>query len=306
MDVDIIAEGLMFPEGPIALPDGSVVLVEILGGTLTRLWGDGKTEVIANLGGGPNGAALGPDGAVYVCNNGGFEWSRGPKGEVIIIGHTPADYEGGRIERVDLDTGKSERVYTHCDGRMLRGPNDIVFDRTGGFWFTDLGKNDAATRDLSGLYYAKPDGSHIDQPVKNGLSFNGAGLSPDETTLYVADTLSARLWAYDLESPGVLKQRPGRHNPARLVATIPGDVWVDSLAVTEAGNVCVATLMNGGITTVTPAGETRHTPTPDPYTTNICFGGEDRRTAYITLSISGRMARVRWPEPGLALNFNPY
>src|SRR5580698_2711793 len=109
MHIDIIGEGFLFPEGPIAFPDGSVVFVEILRGTLTRAWGDGKSEVIATVGGGPNGAALGPDGAVYITNNGGFEWSRGPGGEIVIVGTEPADYEGGRIERVDLATGKSER-----------------------------------------------------------------------------------------------------------------------------------------------------------------------------------------------------
>ncbi|MDB5446461.1 MAG: gluconolaconase, partial [Phenylobacterium sp.] len=168
------------------------------------------------------------------------------------------------------------------------------------------GKNDHQTRDLSRLFYATPDGKRIEQAVGHGLSYNGAGLSPDEQTLYVADTLSARLWAFDLAGPGVMKEPASRHSAGRLLATIPGQVWVDSLAVTEAGKVCVATLMNGGITTVTPAGATSHTAMPDAFVTNICFGGEDRRTAYITLSTTGRIARVRWPEPGLALNFNPY
>jgi gluconolactonase len=69
-----IASGLQFPEGPIWCSDGSVLLVEIRRGTLTRVHPDGRKEVVAECGGGPNGAAVGPDGAIYVTNNGGFEW----------------------------------------------------------------------------------------------------------------------------------------------------------------------------------------------------------------------------------------
>src|SRR4026209_1882410 len=69
-----ITSGLMFPEGPVAMPDGSVILVEIASETLTRVTPDGKQHIIAKLGGGPNGAAMGPNGKLYVCNNGGFNW----------------------------------------------------------------------------------------------------------------------------------------------------------------------------------------------------------------------------------------
>ena len=158
MDFEVVAEGLQFPEGPIAMPDGSIVLVEIARGTLTRVW-NGRTEVIADLGGGPNGAALGPDGAVYVCNNGGLEW-RVANGLRVPV-RAAADYTTGRIERVDLATGRFERLYESFDGERLGGPNDIVFDRSGGFWFTDLGKSFARQRDHSSLYYARPDGSHL-------------------------------------------------------------------------------------------------------------------------------------------------
>src|SRR6185369_3413209 len=68
--IEILAEGLLFPEGPVAMADGSVILVEIARGTLSRVR-SGRIEVVADLGGGPNGAALGPDGAMYICNNGG-------------------------------------------------------------------------------------------------------------------------------------------------------------------------------------------------------------------------------------------
>src|SRR5271166_5681857 len=102
MEIELVAAGLKFPEGPIAMADGSVILVEIQRGTLSRITPDGTVSVVAALGGGPNGAAIGPDGAVYVCNNGGFEWHEA--GGLTIPGHSPADYAGGSIQRVDLAT----------------------------------------------------------------------------------------------------------------------------------------------------------------------------------------------------------
>jgi len=66
-EVRIIASGLEFPEGPVALPDGSVLVTEIAAGTLAKVFPDGSIEHIAHLGGGPNGAAIGPDGAGWVC-----------------------------------------------------------------------------------------------------------------------------------------------------------------------------------------------------------------------------------------------
>lgn len=300
MDFEVLAEGLLFPEGPIALADGSIVLVESARGTLTRVW-RGRTEVIADLGDGPNGAALGPDGAVYVCNNGGFEW-RQIHGLLVPV-RASADYKTGRIERVDLATGRFERVYESFEGERLSGPNDIVFDRTGGFWFTDIGKIFARHRDHGGLFYARPDGSHLHRAVYPAVSFNGVGLSPDESVVYCNDTETQKLWAFDIVEPGKLAPFAFARR-GRVVCTLPGHQLLDSLAVEANGNVCAATLLNGGITVFAPDGSFEHIALPDPFTTNICFGGADLRDAYITLSGTGKLVKARWPRPGLPLNFS--
>jgi len=292
-----ITSGLRFPEGPIAMPDGSVVLVEIERGTLSRVAPDGAISVVAELGGGPNGAAMGPDGAVYVCNNGGFKWQEA-NGMLAPAG-TPDDYSGGRIERVELDTGKVDVLYRECDGLPLNGPNDIVFDAEGGMWFTDLGKSYDTYKDHGAIYYAKPDGSFISRQLTHRETPNGIGLSPDGKTVYFAETITGRVWAFNITAPGVL-------DPAsqRLVVGLPGFQLFDSLAVDGAGNICVATLVNGGITIVSPDGaNVRHVPTGEMFTTNICFGGDDLRTAFITLSGTGRLVAMEWDTPGLALNF---
>lgn len=303
--MDILASGLRFPEGPIALEDGGVLLVEIERQSLTRVGADGRVSVVAELPGGPNGAALGPDGAVFVCNNGGFMWMDRPETGLRPHG-TPPDYAGGRIERVDLRSGRVETLYDSCDGHRLNGPNDLVFDRHGGFWFTDFGKMRERDIDRGAVYYALADGSAIRQVVFPLFTPNGVGLSPAEDRLYVAETYTNRIWAFDVVAPGEIARRPFPPSPngGEVIYAPGGYQAFDSLAVDEAGRLCVATIYNGGITIIDPAtGAGRHVPMPDPLTTNICFGGEDGHTAYVTLSSTGRLARLNWDAAGLPLNF---
>ena len=299
MDVTVMTQGLAFPEGPVALSDGAVLVVEIQRGTLTRVAEDGTQLIVAELGGGPNGAALGPDGHCYICNNGGSEWHEGRDGRVFP-GEQPANYTGGRIERVDLKTGAVETLYEACNGERLKGPNDLVFDQTGGFWFTDHGKTSPRTRDRTGVFYAAADGSRIEEVIFPMEAPNGIGLSPDEKTLYVAETPTGRLWAYAIASPGALDV----DIPRRMLAQRPDFHMFDSLAVDASGNVCVATLITGGITSHSPDGSAvEFFAMPDVLTTNIAFGGEDLQTAYITLSSTGKLIKATWPTPGLRLNF---
>ncbi len=307
-----IASGLAFPEGPIALDDGSLLVVEIAGERLTRIAKDGRKQEIAKLPGGPNGAAIGPDGACYVCNNGGSFAYREVDG-LLFPGPTPPSHQGGSIDRVDLATGKVETLYTHCGDVKLVGPNDIVFDAAGGFWFTDHG----ATRDhhrvrlVTGVFYAKPDGSAIREALFPLDAPNGIGLSPDGSKLYVAETFTGRVWQFDVGAPGEIVPGPTLwppHGGALLAGpghASPGGISLfDSLAVDGEGYVNVATLLNGGITMISPDGATvDHIATGDPLTTNLCFGGTGGRTAYLTLSGTGRIASMEWPRAGLRLAY---
>jgi gluconolactonase len=301
----VVASGLDFPEGPIAMPDGSVVLVEIKRGTLSRVHPDGSIDVIAHLGGGPNGAAIGPDGAAYVCNNGGFAWH-----DVMgftIPGNQPDDYSGGRIERVDLTTGEASVVYASCDGRPLRGPNDLVFDSSGGFWFTDHGKIRDRDRDHGGIYYARPDGSSIVEVQYPADAPNGIGLSPDGSTLYYAETYTGRVYQRRVVGPGEI-EATNALDPSVVLVGLPGAMLLDSLAVDAEGNIAVGTLgATPGITVIAPDGTWHLVPVPvdwfDPLVTNICFGGPDLTTAYWTCSSTGRLLAGDWPHAGLTLAF---
>ena len=89
-----------------------------------------------------------------------------------------------------------------------------------------------------------------------------------------------------------------------MIHNLPGYQLLDSLAVEAGGKVCVATIINGGITAFDPDGSTEHYPFPDLITTNICFGGDDMRTAWVTCSSTGKLFKARWPRSGLKLNFN--
>ncbi len=298
MDWTIIAQGLRFPEGPVAMPDGSVILVEIEAGRIIRIGDDGIRETVAEPGGGPNGLAIGPDGKLYCCNNGGFEWVE--EGGLLMPRGTPDDYTGGRIERIDIGSGTVETLYTESATAPLRGPNDLVFDAHGGFWFTDHGKTRERSRDITGVFYARADGSECREVIFPMENPNGIGLSPDGTTLFVAETFTCKLRAFEIVEPGVVAPSHGPGGHSSFVYSPGGFAWFDSLGVEADGNVCVATIGQGGISVVAPSGDlVEFVATDDPFTTNICWGGEDRRTAWVTLSGTGRLARATWPRAGL-------
>src|SRR5271156_1500662 len=226
----VIAEGLEFPEGPVGLGDGSWLVVEIKGGTLKKIRPGGEVTTIADVGCGPNGAAIGPDGNCYITNNGGHRWANTPAGPVPA--GVPENYTGGKIQRVSLQTGRVEDLYTHHENGQLTSPNDLVFDRWGGFWFTDSGKNSGRSRFFGSVCYAKPDGSFIKERIFPMIAPNGIGLSPLGDLLYVAETTTSRLWSFEVTGPGEVSKG---HGPAphggKLVCNVGGYRLLDSLAV---------------------------------------------------------------------------
>ncbi|MDM0021830.1 SMP-30/gluconolactonase/LRE family protein [Variovorax saccharolyticus] len=295
----VIAEDLWFPEGPVWLGDGSLLVVEIRRQTLTRIWLDGRKEIIAHLGGGPNGAAFDGGRYCYVANSGGFAFVQRPAGGWMSAG-TPADYVTGSIQRVDIETGKFEVLYDTVGGNQIRGPNDIVLDGEGGFWFTDPGKTRHRDWDRGSVCYAKTDGSMAREVIFPIHKPNGIGLSPDRKTLYVAETDSARLWAWDLKGPGELaapaKASIDSPHGSRLVYGWPTFARFDSLAIEDSGNICVATLDRGGVTVCSPEGGlVEFVPVDgDTHITNLCFAGSDMTKAYVTQSYAGRLVEIDW------------
>ena len=303
LELQVVGTGLGFPEGPIAMSDGSLLVVEIRAKRLARMTADGDYSIVAQMDGGPNGAAIGPDGAVFICNNGGMAFIDLPDGTGIPVG-VAQDYVGGSIQRVDLATGAIATLYTNCDGRPLNSPNDLVFDRHGGFWFTDMGRTTSHGHDEGFVYYARADGSSI-RMIRGGMhSPNGIGLSPAGDRVYIAETVTSRVWCHDIVAPGEIAPSGNIWTPGDILGPLPGYQLLDSLAVEQDGDICVATLIRGGITVFAADGSTTtHIPVPDLATTNICFGGADMRDAWITASSTGTLYRARWPRPGLKLAY---
>ena len=314
----VVASGLRFPEGPVALSDGGCLVVELERRSLTHIDPAGKVEPVAILGGSPNGAAIGPDGRCYVCNNGGLKFASDPKLGLWPVG-LAEDYQGGSIDVVDLKTGRLERLYQRHEHGPLLAPNDLVFDAHGGMWFTDIGHREARSAKHGGVYYARADGSLIREVIYPLTGPNGVGLSPDGRTLYVAETVTARVWAFEITAPGEIRRLypPGGFpdpsnghivlagaSHGRLLHASADLQLFDSLAVDAEGYVCVGTLVKGGITAISPdSSVVEKVPLPDPKATNICFGGPGLRTAYVTLSSCGELIAFEWMRQGLRLNY---
>jgi len=296
MNGTVIATGLEFPEGPVWNRDGSLYVTEIRGGQIRRIAADGTTSVFARTGGGPNGAALGPDGVLYVTNNGGFNWHNSmPIGPAL-------DYEGGRIERIDKN-GHIQRLYTSCEGQQLSAPNDLVFDAEGNFYFTDPIHRNPNLRETPGtptkrqgnIYYASPNGKHIHRVATNLQHPNGIGLTPDGKTLVVAQTFVGNVIAFPILSPGQVGEQ-------RVFGTLPAGTFPDSLCLDEEGYVLVAGILSGGTVVFAPDGKLdRVIPSEDKVVTNVAFGGPAFTTLYITESGLGRVVTHEWSRRGLVL-----
>ena len=329
MEMRFVAENLDFPGGLLVLDDGDVLVAEVSGGVLTRIRADGTRSEFARTGGAPTAAALGPDRAIYVCNNGTPRAVREklPDGRTAYrpprAGEVPA--AGGQIQRVGAN-GEVSTVYRECEGRPLMAPANLVFDRQGNFYFSDMGAfagplrdsgvsteskhlsvlrmaGDVARRPGGSIYYASPDGRMITEILHPMVAPNGVALSPDEMTLYVGESGTGRVWAFEVPAPGRVGKR-------RCLGVVPGRrplnfSWCEGLTVDALGDVLAATVVNGGITTFSPhGGEIEHVATGDPLTSNLCFGGPDGRTLFVTLGGTGRLvAYEAWPTVGHKLNF---
>ena len=190
---EALAEGLEFPEGPLYVGGGVVVFTQIRGQQLSR-YADRRVETIARTGGGANGATLGPDGAFYVANNGGL--CAAPGGPWLAEDQIP-----GRIQRVTAD-GQVSDVASQLPGAPPHRPNDLCFGPDGLLYFTDPHN----WEDLANLKPGRVNRTDLDGNVEQLAEVerfpNGIGFGLDNR-LYVAESVTQRVWVYDWRPEGL-------------------------------------------------------------------------------------------------------
>jgi gluconolactonase len=266
---DVLAKGLRFPEGPV-WRDGSVVFTEIAGGVVSKWEPDGGVSPVATTGGGPNGAAAGPEGSLYITQNGGMGPERVQPG----------------IQRIDADGGV-ELVVTTVDGLALDGPNDLAFGPDGRLWFTDpRGEPDPSHNTEPGRLFAVDlatgDGElilEVGPAFPNGIAFLADG------SLAWTESFTRRVMVLADGRPEVLIELPERHAPDGLSVGEDGRLYVASTYAH-----CVSVVEDGAIVDRLTCG--------DGMVTNCCFGGTD---LYVTESRRGTLWRFPLGRRGLPL-----
>jgi gluconolactonase len=269
VDGAIVAEGLAFPEGPVWTGDGLYV-TEVAGGTLTRWTEAGGLEPVATTGGGPNGAVLAADGALYVTQNGGME---------------PARRVAAGIQRV-TPAGDVTMVVTEIAGLHLGAPNDLVFGPDGRLWFTDpRSAPDGSKLNPGRLFALDPSTGEGElvielEPVyPNGIAFTADG------TLLWTESFSRRVMALDDGGPRTVIELPDNHFPDGMCVGADGTLYVASTYAH-----CVSVVRDGDLVDRLECG--------DGMATNCCFGGTD---LYVTESRHGTLWRFALGVEGLPL-----
>jgi gluconolactonase len=254
-------------EGPSFDGEGRLYCVDIPWGRVFRVDADGSFTLLAEYDGEPNGLKIHADGRIFI-----------------------ADYKNG-IVILDPETGRVEPFVSRVRLERLKAVNDLVFASNGDLYFTDQGLT--GLHDPTGRVFRVRATGEIDCLVDNVPSPNGIVLDPGETTLYVAVTRANAIWRIPL-------MRDGSVAKVGTFIQMSGGGGPDGLAIDEAGNLAVAHIGIGAIWLFNPAGEPilRVQSPHGRHTTNMAYGGPDRRTLFITESETGTILQARMPVAG--------
>ena len=278
MEIRELASGLKFPEGPVAMADGSVMLVEINRGTLSRVTTEGEVEVIAELGGGPNGAAIGPDGAVYVCNDGGFIWTELGEHAHPDRPRAPApasrpNFEGGWIERVDLDDRRRHpAVRRSATATASAAPTTSSSTRPAASGSPTSARCGRATLTAAGCTTPSPTARASSRPPTALWGRTASGSRPTGRRCTSPRASPASCWRGTSTGPGQLAKAGAGHG-GRVLAATKGHF--DSLAVEAERQHRRGRDLGGSVRRLPRRRLQLRRDARTSMTTNVCFGGPD-------------------------------
>lgn len=194
-----------------------------------------------------------------------------------------ADFTGHNVLKVDM---KSKAVTAYAHDNRFNGPNDIIVNQNDQVFVTDP---DWKTR--KGQLWRIDVGGKPELLTSNMGTTNGIALSPDEKTLYVSETLEAKVWAFDVDNTGNISNK-------RLFAQFP-DFWLDGMACDNRGNLFVTRYGKGAIAILSPQGKVlREVELKGKKCSNLVFGGRKGRTVYVTLQDRKGMEKFLAENPG--------
>ena len=245
-----IVAGIDFAEGPIFDAAGNLYFVNYLrNGTIGRRTPDGTVHVWCETGGQANGLKVDEDGYVIA-----------------------ADYGGRRILRIHPDGKPIEVLTQNFEGQPYLGPNDVCLDRAGNIYFSD--PTGSSKENPIGSIYRIARGGGVTR-LDTGIAFpNGLAVSPDQTRLFVAESSTNRLLAYDLSQSGAASNR-------RVVMEFPTDT-LDGMMFDEYGRLWIARWTNGTVDVVTQEGQLlKSYPAGGDQVTNLCWWETD---LYVTVA----------------------
>lgn len=249
--VEKAAGGFKFTEGPASDGEGNVYFSDLRQTTIFKWSLDGKVSVFRDKLAGCNGLMFDSKGQLIVCETG-----------------------AGRALAAIAPDGKETILAKSYEDKRLNSPNDVWVDSNDGIYFTDPRYGDRADMELPGEYvfYLSPDRAKLTAVAVDLVRPNGVIGSNDGKTLYIADQVAGKTWAYDIESDGSLAGK-------RLFAS----TGADGLGVDQLGNVYLATKV---VEIWSPSGTLLKTIKVPEIPTNITWGGADRKTLFITARTS--------------------
>ncbi|MDR2423334.1 MAG: SMP-30/gluconolactonase/LRE family protein [Prevotellaceae bacterium] len=254
--VEKLAEGFGFTEGPTADSKGNVYFTDQPNDKIWKWSIDGKLSVALDKTGRANGLYFDRNGRLLACSD-----------------------ENNELWSIDLTGKQHETLINEVEGKQLNGPNDLWVHPNGGVYFTDplyrrqywTNRNAAKQMDGRYVYFLSPDRKKIEKVAIDLKQPNGIIGTPDGKHLYVADIDDNKTYIYDIEKDGSLKNK-------KLFAPLGSD----GMTIDKKGNIY---LTGKGVTVFNTSGkQILHIDVEANWTANVCFGGKNMQTLFITAS----------------------